>query len=264
MSKLYEVVKAFFEKEKIEYFSPIEFKDCTIINASKLRDFCPKSAVMFLIPYKTGDYPERNVSLYSVSRDYHLYARELEERLKAFMENESAVFRTFCDSSPINERDAAIKACLGVRGKNGLVINEKYGSFVFIGTLLTDGVFDKEEYSEVKNKAPECIGCRKCIDVCGYLSGKESTCFSELTQRKKVSDDELAAIKSDKIRWGCDRCQEVCPMNEAAKKTPIDFFYEDTIPFVTEEYILSAEDEKFCERAYSWRGKEVILRNIRG
>ena len=90
-----------------------------------------KSAVVWLIPYYTGKHENRNVSLYAVSRDYHLYARDLKERLcskaKEAFPNEG--FYVFCDSSPVNEVAAAITAGLGVLGKNRLLINEKYGSY---------------------------------------------------------------------------------------------------------------------------------------
>ena len=262
MSELLSRIDKFFEREKIEYYGVLKFSDCKVINDRKLKEFKPESAVMFLIPYKTGEYPERNVSLYSVSKDYHLYAKLLQQRLETFIEQEQGVFKIFCDSSPIDERDAALKSGLGVKGKNSLVINEKYGSFVFIGTLLTDRKFDDCEYIKEQKNTPECIGCSECISSCEYLSGKRNVCLSSLNQQKRVSDDELTLIKQNKIRWGCDVCQLVCPMNKNVQNTPIDFFYEDVVPVVTAEYLQNLQDEKFSERAYSWRGRAVIERNI--
>ena len=87
-------------------------------------------------------------------------------------------------------------------------------------------------------------------------------CLSSLNQQKRVSDDELTLIKQNKIRWGCDVCQLVCPMNKNVQNTPIDFFYEDVVPVVTSEYLQNLQDDKFSERAYSWRGRAVIERNI--
>ena len=84
---VYEKISDFLKKEGIEYFNALPFSECEVINERKLRDFKPESCIAFLIPYYTGEYPERNISLYSVSRDYHLFAKELEERLLDFLKD---------------------------------------------------------------------------------------------------------------------------------------------------------------------------------
>ena len=128
-NSLYKKIGTFLKNENIEYFNTLKFCQCEVINPRRLGNLQPQSCVVFLIPYFTDFFPERNVSLYSVSCDYHLYAKELEERLVTYMENEPYSFRLFADSSPINEKSAALKAGLGVAGENGLVINEKYKRF---------------------------------------------------------------------------------------------------------------------------------------
>jgi epoxyqueuosine reductase QueG len=69
-------------------------------------------------------------------------------------------------------------------------------------------------------------------------------------------------VLSRKIRWGCDTCQDVCPMNKNPAITPISFFHKDIISVLTSEVINSMTDEEFSQRAYSWRGKNTILRNL--
>ncbi len=265
MSKAYSLTAEFLKKENIEYFGAVDFSLCRVINQRKIIGFEPKSAIIFLIPYKTGDYPQRNLSLYSVSRDYHLYAKQLEARLCGFIENnlgKNYIFRLFCDNSPIDERAAAIDACLGVRGENGLIINEKYGSFVFVAAILTDAVFDKGEYVSNFGKEKSCIKCGKCKEKCDFLSGKSDICFSSVTQKKAVTEQELEQIKSRQIRWGCDDCQVICPMNSGVQSTPIEFFYQEPIPFLTADSLNKMSDDEFKKRAYSWRGKEAIMRNL--
>ncbi len=259
---LFAEIKAFLAKEGIEYCSAIEFSRCRVTNKRRMPDFDVKSVVVFLIPYKTGTYPDRNVSLYSVSRDYHLYAEMLSKRLgDAFSDCPSKLYLT-ADSSPLNEREAAIEAGLGVIGQNRLVINEKYGSYVFIGTILTDATFGVGEYAPVKMKNSTCVSCGKCKRACDFLDGKRSICLSDLTQKKRVTQEELSVIRSNRVRWGCDTCQEVCPMNKDAQNTPISFFYEAVIPKVSGIVIENMTDEEFKSRAYSWRGKNIILRNL--
>jgi len=258
---LYKKIYAFLNRQGIEYVSALPFSLCDVINEKKLYGFEPKSAVVFLIPYLTGLYPNRNVSLYSVSRDYHLFARLLSEDLAEEMSQAGFTFKLFCDSSPVNERSLALKAGLGVMGENRLLINEKYGSYVFIACILTDAVFEEDEYTAVSQEK-HCIGCQSCKRACGFLKGERDVCISELNQRKNVSEDELKLILSQKIRWGCDTCQTVCPMNKNAAETPIEFFYRDVIDVLTQEALRQMPKDCFESRAYSWRGKNVILRNL--
>ena len=256
-------ISDFLKNENVEYFASLDFSQCEIINERRLPDFEVKSVVVFLIPYYTGEHKDRNVSLYSVSYDYHLYAKELDERLKEKFTDCNIKCAVYSDSSPVNERKLAIKAALGVLGENGLVINEKYGSYVFVGCIFTDAVFEKEEYATVSDKRA-CLKCGKCKKACGYLDGRQDVCFSSLTQKKKVTEEELRLIHSRKIRWGCDICQDVCPMNQMVSLTPIKFFYENVVQKLDVKMLEEMSDEEFSKRAYSWRGREVIKRNIDG
>ena len=257
MSKSYETIKNFFARENIDSFSAIKSDNLSVIN-ERIMPENVKSCVMFFIPYYTGKHENRNVSLYSVSLDYHLYIKELSARFEGDNEH---YFKFFADTSPINERDAALKSGLGIKGKNGLLISEKYGSFVFIGTLLTDAVFDEEEYTFATEKK-SCKNCGLCTKSCAYLRGESDTCLSELTQRKNVTDEELETIRKHSLVWGCDTCQEVCPHNKDVCETPIEFFRKDLLERIDAEMIENMSKDEFSKRAYAWRGKKTILRNL--
>ena len=257
MSKSYETIKNFFARENIDSFSAIKSDNLSVIN-ERIRPENVESAVMFLIPYCTGKHENRNISRYAVSRDYHLYVKELSSRFEGDNEH---YFKFFADTSPINERDAALKSGLGIKGKNGLLISEKYGSFVFIGTLLTDAVFDEEEYTFAKEKK-SCKNCGRCIKNCAFLRGKTDICLSELTQRKNVTDEELEIIRKHSLVWGCDTCQEVCPHNKDVSETPIEFFRKDLLERIDAEMIENMSKDEFSKRAYAWRGKKTLLRNL--
>lgn len=256
MSEQFARIRDFFKKENIECYSVLPIDKATVIN-ERLMPKDAKSVVIFLIPYYTNEYQNRNVSLYAVSRDYHLYIKQLQSRFSC----DDGFYRFFADTSPIDERQAALYAGLGVKGQNRLLINEKYGSYIFLGSIITDVVFDEDEYAHEFAKK-DCKNCGLCKKNCAFLGGKRDFCLSELNQRKKVTDEELSFIRSHKIIWGCDDCQTVCPYNKDIPVTPIEFFHKDTLPCITQQLIENMSDEIFKERAYSWRGKNVILRNL--
>ena len=260
--KLYSAIEGFFREESIEYFAAIRRADICIAEG-KVLDERVKSAFVFLMPYYTGAYPDRNVSLYSVGLDYHLYIKELSAKLDGWLAKKelNTGFRFMADSSPVSEIPTAARVSLGVIGKNRLLINEKYGSFVFIGTLLLEAELDETEYTEI-SLAKECAGCGKCISACPFLSGGRDFCLSHLNQQKTVTAGQLSVIRSKSIIWGCDDCQTVCPYNRDVPVTPIEFFHRQPIEFLTAEAVREMPKEEFSHRAYSWRGKRVILRNL--
>ena len=112
-----------------------------------------------------------------------------------------------------------------------------------------------------------CEGCGACMAAC---PAKElGTCLSALTQKKGIlTDEECRSILRYGSVWGCDICQEVCPHTKRAidKGTiysPIPFFSEDAITRLTSEQLAAMDEQRFSERAYAWRGRNTIERNLR-
>lgn len=255
---------SFFESEKIEYYSCLDVSQCELLYPSKLPGFT-KSVCFFLVPYYVKDSEKSNISLYAVPRDYHLYVRELSERLTDFLAKKGADVSTrfFADNSPFSERICAQKAGLGIIGKNRLLINYEYGSFVFIGSIcLSDNISISHLGKNFKGDI--CGNCEKCLSACPFLSGRSGECLSALTQKKKINENEQEVIARLGTKWGCDICQLVCPGNEDISETPIEFFRESRIPFLSAEVLYKMTDDEFSERAYSWRGRAVIKRNLEG
>ena len=224
-----------------------------------------KTVITFLFPYKTPVNEARNLSLYCIGLDYHniisdklsAICRDLEG---AFPQNS---FAHFCDNSPIHETLAAYQSGLGYLGKNSLIISKKYGSYCFIGEIVTD--LELDSYS-----APlgSCIGCGACLKACAggalKVSGGEvyllekGSCLSFITQKKgALTESEALAIKKGGLVWGCDVCSLVCPMNKGAQDTYIDEFYLSPKPLLTEQNV-----SDISERAYAYKGKEILLRNL--
>ena len=219
-----------------------------------------KTVIVACFPYLLGktEYADSNISKYAVVTDYHSVAlarleKAVSQLKELFPENE---FSAFADNSPIPEVKAACLAGLGVRGLNSLLITEKYGSFVFIGEIVTDLETDCGE-----NEEKPCMGCGKCIESCPSSAIKEngfdrSVCLSEITQKKgELSEEEIRLMKECGCVWGCDICQDVCPMNKNAAPTQIEEFLSSPVPRVSEGCSLE-------NRAYEWRGRKVIERNI--
>lgn len=255
------LIQNLLKEESIDAYGVIPFSECKVIHQELLQRSCPdwdpKSVIMLAVPYYTGEYPERNLSLYAVPRDYHLYFRRLYQRLEGKLTEHFPAyhFKGFADHSPIGETGAAAKAGLGVIGDKFQLIHPTYGSYVFLGELLTDAVFSEYDTTEVRF----CSHCGACGRACPVTEG----CLSEMTQRKGQLDAETEAlIRKTGVAWGCDLCRTSCPMNTKVKKTPIPFFREGLTPRVTVEEVRAMPKGIFEERAYSWRGRNTILRNL--
>lgn len=219
-----------------------------------------KSVIVACFPYLLNEdsYKKTNISKYAAVTDYHAVALNrlnsaIEKLKETYPQNE---FSAFADNSPIPEVSAACKSGLGVKGINSLLITEEYGSYVFIGEIVTD-----LDISCTENEEKKCIGCKKCVSACpsGALAKDgfdKSLCLSEITQKKgELSAEEKALMRECGCVWGCDKCQDICPMNKNAAVTEIEEFTSSPLTYI----------EAGCElsgRAYEWRGKKVIERNI--
>lgn len=209
-----------------------------------------KSVVLFTFPYKVKEEKPLNISRYAAVNDYHPVVENIlkgycENLKKAFPDNE---FVPFVDNSPVPEVTAAVKAGLGVKGKNGLLITKEYGSFVFIGEIVTDLLI------ESANGSKACIGCDACLKTCPVALNKEN-CLSKITQQKSaLTHEQIQLIKNSGCVWGCDICSNVCPMNNNAKTT----FIKEFIDSYRHSYV---KGEDTANRPYIWRGKEIIERN---
>ena len=255
-----------FLKAKIEYFAALSYNECSEIGAHIIKKigFEPKSVFVFLIPYYAGETV--NISRYAASYDYHILIKKLTAAVISDMK-ELFPDNSFCgfgDHSPIDERSAAFSAGLGILGDNGLVINEKYGSYVFIADIISDL---EPEVAGAVNPMPikKCEGCGACRLACPgkILTDPGGMCLSYVTQKKgELADEEIALIKSTGIVWGCDECQTVCPHNKNVPLTPIPFFHEDRIERLDTKTLDALSDEAFSVRAFSWRGRKTVKRNL--
>ena len=189
--------------------------------------------------------------------------KALSERLEKEF---SGHFRVACDTSPINEVSAAVKSGLGNVGCHGLLINKRYGTYVFLAELFSD-LSPKNPVLEGitrKDRGQVCRECGECERACKTGGIKDKTrCVSFINQKKKLDEGDFNIIKASGLVWGCDVCQEACPENKNPDETEIEYFRKNITPYVTKKTLCELfENDTFSRRAYAWRGENVMRRNI--
>lgn len=231
------------------------------------------SIIIYLLPYYFDRSGEYNLCRYASVKDYHLIAKDISGRITARLrEISNGEFAAYCDSSPVREVEAAAQAGLGIIGNNNLLINPKYGSYVFIAEIICNIPLECS-----KSEKQECLKCMKCVENCpsqalsinnGNVIFESAKCLSAITQRKgELQKHEKYLIKKSGVIWGCDVCQEVCPMNQK-----IEYGLEVFTNSASVKQIINYSDVKkleesefktlYSDRAFTWRGVDVIKRNL--
>ena len=229
-----------------------------------------KSIIVCVFPYHIEDKYESNISRYCYGMDYHLVIKEklneICEEIKSV--DEKFEYRVFADNGPLVDRYLAYLAGIGYYGVNNNLITDKYGSYVFIGYIVNN--YDLE-VDNPTNKT--CIKCNKCVKYCpgnaleGNYKMNPKKCLSYITQKKEeLTLEEKDKMKKNKLIFGCDICQIVCPHNKDICESNIEEFTTDLITNLDEEEISSISNKEFKRRyknrAFSWRGRNIIKRNM--
>ena len=204
-----------------------------------------KSVIVCLYHYDanikiSSDY---RIARYAYLQDYHLFIKEKLERLATFIHQEKGNYKITVDSSPISEKNWAVKAGLGSIGKNSL-FRSKEGSFCFIGTILTDLSFDYDMENPV-----ECGDCTRCIDACPTQAIIRPYCVDANRCISCRTIEEKNAIHpcdpDDLWIFGCDICQEVCPHNAKPFHNPdVENYFSLFLHFKNEDFE-ELDKEKF-------------------
>jgi epoxyqueuosine reductase len=143
---------------------------------------------------------------------------ELRDKLEALGRELGGSYRVLVDENQHVDREGAARAGVGFYGKNTVLITRKYGSWVVLGTLVTE--------IEIESGSPlelDCGSCTRCIDACptGALDDPgvlDSTkCLSYWSQAPGAIPEEYRAELGAQV-YGCDICQDVCPWNRGVEK----------------------------------------------
>ncbi len=143
---------------------------------------------------------------------------ELREKLDKLGSALGGAYRVLVDANQHVDREGAARAGLGFYGKNTLLITKRFGSWVVLGTVVTDVEIESARPLEL-----DCGSCRLCIDACptgaldepGTLDA--TRCLSYWTQAPAPIPQEMRAPLENRV-YGCDICQDVCPWNRGVEK----------------------------------------------
>ena len=209
----------------------------------------------YYVPEEDSDGPaglDGKVARYSWGDDYHVV---IKERLKALVEGLSQRLgrplraRWYVDDGPMLDRAVAQRGGIGWFGKNTNILTPSHGSWVFLGQVITD--------LELVPDAPlkkTCGSCVKCIDACptGAIVAPyvidNARCISHLTiENRGPIPRKLRPLMYDWV-FGCDICQDVCPVNVKAAYTEEQAFKKRRFTAPDLVTLLEMTEDDFQER----------------
>jgi len=236
------------------------------LKRASLRSGAPwaRSVIVCAINYNTSqpystlvrDSGRGWISRYAWSReDYHSTImrklRLVEERLLQTAKTSGAnlITRCYVDTGPIVERVYAKYAGVGWIGKNSCIINQKSGSWLFLGVILTSFALEPDL------PAPDrCGSCTRCIDACptealiAPYQLDSNRCISYLTIEKRGAIAEDLREGMGRHLFGCDICQDVCPWNRKAPTTAVaEFQPRERLVNPALEWLAQISEEEFRE-----------------
>ncbi|MBN8192693.1 tRNA epoxyqueuosine(34) reductase QueG [Bacillus sp. NTK074B] len=272
-----EMKNRLLRQEMLGYQSGFEEKDIEKRVEPALIFDKPKSiiAIALAYPSKMKDAPQSKrgerrgiFCRASWGTDYHHVLRDRLSKLEEYIVSRipEARFKSMVDTGELVDRAVAERAGIGWSGKNCSIITPEFGSYVYLGEMVTNLPFAPDTPME-----DQCGTCNKCVDVCptgaliegGQLDAQK--CIAFLTQTKGFLADEYRVKLGNRL-YGCDTCQTVCPENKG-----MDFHFHEEMepdpeiakPLLKPLLTISNRDfkEKYGHISGSWRGKKPIQRN---
>lgn len=221
-------------------------------------------------PMESLEHRDRaTISVYARNEDYHdLVKKRLKRVAREFAQATGDEVKVFVDTAPLMEKPLAEKAGLGWQGKHTNLLSRDFGSWLFLGVILTT--------AELESDAPgedHCGACTRCLDICPtnafpapyQLDARR--CISYLTiEHAGPIPHEFRKAMGNRI-YGCDDCLAVCPWNKFARTARHAAFHarpELTAPLLSE---LAALDDASFRQVFSKSpikriGRDRFVRNV--
>jgi epoxyqueuosine reductase len=232
-------------------------------------------AIALAYPSKLKDAPKSKKGAYrgilcraSWGTDYHHILRDKLNKLAEFLHRKVPGVKTesMVDTGALSDRAVAERAGIGWSGKNTAIITPEFGSWVYLGEMLTSIPFEPDQ-----PLTETCGSCTKCIDACptgalvqgGQLDSQK--CIAYLTQVKDFVPEQYREKIGNRL-YGCDTCQTVCPVNRKLNFTHHPEMEPDpevVKPLLKPLLNMSKSEFRrmFGSTSSAWRGKKPIQRN---
>ncbi len=215
-----------------------------------------KTAIMLSMNYGPDTDPLENlsrkdhatISVYAQNRDYHdIIKGRLKQIAQKIASRNGSDVKVFVDTAPLMEKPLAHQAGLGWQGKHTNLVSREFGSWLFLGSILTNELFEPDEA-----ETDHCGSCNSCMTVCPTkafpspykLDAKR--CISYLTiEHEGPIDHEFRKPMGNRI-YGCDDCLAVCPWNkfaEIAKESKLQA--RDDLKSPSLEFLSGLDDTAF-------------------
>ncbi|MEO1589854.1 MAG: tRNA epoxyqueuosine(34) reductase QueG [Cyanobacteria bacterium J06632_22] len=187
-------------------------------------------ALNYYTPHqRTADPNHGKIARYGWGRDYHRVMHRKLKQLSLWLEAQapSVETRYYADTGPVQDKLWAQQAGLGWMAKNGNVITRTYGSWVFLGEILTSLTLQPD-----RPHTSHCGTCTRCLDACptaairspGVVDANRCIAYHTIENRAESLPEEIVPHLDNWVA-GCDICQDVCPWNQRfAKATDVPDF----------------------------------------
>ncbi|MDD8017462.1 MAG: tRNA epoxyqueuosine(34) reductase QueG, partial [Bacteroidota bacterium] len=229
-------------------------------------------AINYYSPVEHSQNPNKGkISRYAWGDDYHIHVTKriqmLFDCIKQLAPESNG--RYYVDTGPMMDKVWAARAGIGWQGKHSNLITKEYGSWVFLGEIITTLKLDYDSPIE-----DFCGSCTACIDACPTDAIREpyvvdsTRCISYLTIEHRGEIDQQFHDRFENWIYGCDICQDVCPWNKFQQATEHKEFFpreKNISPDLDELKNISQEEfsKRFKDSPIKRTKREGIIRNAK-
>ncbi len=218
-----------------------------------------QTVICVAVSYHAAHQSAPHAARYAYGRDYHVVLADKLAQVLAFLRQaDPDIQAKICvDTSPLAEKPLAVKAGLGWQGRNTLLINDCFGSWLCLGELIIDRAYAPDSPAQKR-----CGSCRACIEACPTGAIRTDGSLDAVRCLSYISsyDDEEPCDLHGTI-LGCDICQSVCPFNRRPLSCREEAFLQPNpltgstaqklIALNQEAYEAMRRDTAFCRLPYA-------------